>query len=263
MFFYVSLPKIKYMKQYRPRLSKEEYEILQSHRNNKNVGIIGDTHEPFCHENYRDFCYEVFSRFGVTEIIHIGDEVDNAALSYHESMVEMPNAENEAEQAQRAMEKWYETFTDVKVCVGNHSALPFRKATTAGIPNRFMKTYEEIWNAPPGWKWDLSWELDGVLYEHGTGSSGAGAARSRAISNRQSTVIGHSHSFGGVDYMASRNDIIFGLNVGCGINVDHMAFSYGKNFPKKPTLGCGVVIDEGKTGIFVPMDLGRRNLYKF
>ena len=152
--------------QFRPRLSKKEYEILKSHRNNNNVGIIGDTHEPFCHKHYRDFCYEVFSRFGVSEIIHIGDEVDNAALSYHESMVEMPNAESEAEQAQRAMEKWYKTFPDVKVCVGNHSALPFRKATTAGIPNRFMKTYEEIWKAPDGWKWALSWEIDGVLYEH-------------------------------------------------------------------------------------------------
>ena len=249
--------------QFRPRLTKKEYEILKSHRNNNNVGVIGDTHEHFCHKDYRNFCYEVFTHFGVSQIIHIGDEVDNAALSYHESMVEMPNAENEAEQAQRAMERWYKTFPDVKVCVGNHSALPFRQATTAGIPKRFMKTYEDIWNAPKGWRWELSWEIDGVLYEHGTGSTGASAARNRAIANRQSTVIGHSHSFGGVAYMASRNDIIFGLNVGCGIDVDSMAFSYGKNFPKKPTLGCGVVIKGGTTGVFIPMNLGRRNLYNF
>ena len=52
------------MKQYRPRLSKAENEMLQSHRNSNNVGVIGDTHEPFCHPAYRDFCYEVFSRFG-------------------------------------------------------------------------------------------------------------------------------------------------------------------------------------------------------
>ena len=41
-------------------------------------------------------------------------------------------------------------------------------------------------------------EIDGVLYEHGTGSTGANGARNRAIANRQSTVVGHSHSFGGV-----------------------------------------------------------------
>ena len=244
--------------QYRPRLSKSEYEHIKTFRNANNVGIIGDTHEPFCHPEYRNFCYETFERFGVSEIVHIGDECDNAALSYHQSELEMPNAVNEAEQAQRAMEKWYATFPDVKVCVGNHSALPFRQATTAGIPKRYLKTYEEIWNAPDGWKWEMDWEIDNVLYTHGTGSSGISGARNRAIANRQSTVIGHSHSFGGVSYMASRNDIIFGLNVGCGIDVDHMAFAYGRNFPKKPTLGCGVVIDGGRTGLFIPMNLGNR-----
>ena len=222
------------------------------------MGIIGDTQEPYCIAEYRDFCYEVFDRFGVSEILHIGDECDNAALSYHEQSPSMLNAESEAEKAQKAMEGWYKTFPEVKVCVGNHSALPFRQATTAGIPNRFLKSYEEIWNAPKGWRWEMQWEIDGVLYEHGTGSSGQNGARSRAMANRQSTVIGHSHSFGGVSYMASRNDIIFGLNVGCGIDVNHMAFAYGKHFPKKPTIGCGVVLDEGKTAIFIPMNLGSK-----
>jgi|21_taG_2_1085346.scaffolds.fasta_scaffold03869_2 predicted phosphodiesterase len=253
---------IRTMKQYRPRLTQKEYEIIQQHRTNNGVGIIGDTHEPFCHPDYRDFCYEVFDRFGVSDIVHIGDEVDNAALSYHEKLTDMPNAESEAEQAQKAMEKWYATFPDVKVCVGNHSALPFRQATTAGIPKRFLKSYEEIWKAPKGWKWELNWEIDNVIYEHGTGSSGARAAVNRATANRQSTVIGHCHSFGGVNYMASRNDLIFGMNVGCGIDVDAMAFSYGKNFPKKPTLGCGVVLDGGKTALFIPMDLGSKIIHK-
>jgi len=145
------------MKQFRPRLTQKEYEIIQQHRSGSGVGIIGDTHEPFCHPDYRDFCYEVFDRFGVSDIVHIGDEVDNAALSYHEKLTDMPNAES----------------------VGNHSALPFRQATTAGIPKRFLKSYEEIWNAPKGWKWELNWEIDNVIYEHGTGSSGARAAVNR------------------------------------------------------------------------------------
>ena len=250
------------MKQYRPRLTKSENDYVNSFRNSKNVGIIGDTHEPFCHPDYINFCYETFKRFGCTEIIHIGDECDNAALSFHQSELEMPNAINEAEQAQRAMEEWYRTFSTVKICVGNHSALPFRQATTAGIPKRYLKTYEEIWNAPKGWEWKMDWEIDNVLYTHGTGSSGISGARNRAIANRQSTVIGHSHSFGGVSYMASRNDIIYGLNVGCGIDVDHIAFSYGKHFPKKPTLGCGVVLDSGRIGLFIPMDLGSRYEWK-
>ena len=68
--------------EYRPRLSQDEMDLISNHRMSKNVGIIGDTHEPFCHPEYRDWCYETFSRFGVGEVVHIGDEVDNSALSY-------------------------------------------------------------------------------------------------------------------------------------------------------------------------------------
>ena len=75
--------------EYRPRLSQVEMDLISNHRMSNNVGIIGDTHEPFCHKNYRNFCYEVFDRFACGNIVHIGDEVDNAALSYHEKMAEM------------------------------------------------------------------------------------------------------------------------------------------------------------------------------
>ena len=250
------------MSKYRPRLTDKEYELVQNFRNGNNVGIIGDTHEPFCHPDYLNFCYETFNKFGCTNIVHIGDEVDNHALSYHEHDPDGFGASKEAELAQKKMEKWYETFPEVKVCVGNHSALPFRKAMTYGIPKRFMKTYEEIWSAPKGWKWEMHWEIDNVIYEHGTGSSGPSGHRNRAVANRQSTVVGHSHSFGGVAYMASRNDLIFGMNVGCGIDIDSYAMAYGKGFPKKPTLGCGIVLDGGRIATFVPMDLGTKYTWK-
>ena len=246
------------MKQFRPRLSLDEKRLVDKYRNSKNIGIIGDTHCPFEIAGYREFCYETFNRFGCTEIVHIGDEVDNCALSFHEKDPSGMDAESEAEKAQAAMDKWYSTFNQVKICVGNHSALPFRQATSAGIPKRFLKSYEEIWCAPKGWEWKLQWEIDGVLFEHGTGSSGQNAAKNRAIANRQSTVIGHCHSFGGVSYMASRNDIIFGMNVGCGIDNSAYSFAYGRTFPRKPTIGCGVVLDGGRTALFIPMNLGSK-----
>lgn len=224
----------------------------------RTIGIIADTHEPYCKEGYRQFCIDTFNTFSVDEVIHIGDEVDNAALSYHEKQSEMPNADTEMEQAQKQMNKWYKAFPDVKVCVGNHSALPFRQATTAGIPKRMLKSYEEIWNAPDGWQWALNWDIDNVLYTHGIGAGGINGALKLASKNRQSTVIGHSHSFGGVNYAASYRDLIFGMNVGCGIDHQHMAFNYGKDFAQKPTIGCGIVADDGRTALFIPMDLGNK-----
>lgn len=224
---------------------------------NQIVGIIADTHEPFTHKEYRNFCYETFNKFKATKIVHIGDEVDNHALSYHEHDPNGHGPKREAELAQLAMNKWYKTFPDVTVIVGNHSALPYRKATTMGIPSKFIKAYEEIWEAPKGWKWVMDTEIDHVKYTHGTGVSGQNGAINLAIRSRQSVVLGHLHAFGGVNYHASNNDLIFGMNVGCGVDVHSYAFEYGKNFVNKPTLGCGIVIN-GQNALFIPMKLGKK-----
>ena len=221
------------------------------------VGVIGDTHEPFCHPQYREFCYNTFNKYKVGRVVHIGDEVDNYALSYHEHSPDADSAGAEAEKAQKAMNKWYRTFDKVDVIVGNHSALPYRQATTRGIPKRFLKAYEEIWQAPPAWKWHLELDIDHVKYIHGIGSSGQNGAINRAVRSRQSTVIGHIHSFGGANYHANDNDLIFGLNVGCGIDTRSYAFEYGRPFVNKPTLGCGIVIG-GHQAFFVPMKLGKK-----
>jgi predicted phosphodiesterase len=216
------------------------------------VGVLGDTHEPYCHIDYKPFVKHTFESYGVDRVVHIGDEVDNYALSYHEKNPDAPSAVSEAEKAQAAMQGWYNLFPNVDVIVGNHSALPHRKATTAGIPKKFLKTYEEIWKAPIGWKWHMDLEIDGVKYIHGLFCSGVDGAIKRAITNRQSTVIGHAHSFGGVIYHSSTKDMIFGLNVGCGVDQKAYAFDFSKDQATKWTLGCGIV-KHGKEAIFVPM----------
>ena len=69
------------------------------------------------------------------------------------------------------------------------------------------------------------------------------------------TVIGHVHSSAGVQYLASKRDLIFGMNVGCGIDIKSYAMAYGKNFANRPVLGCGVV-QGGQDASFVPMLIG-------
>ena len=248
------------MKQIRARLSPKEYALISDYRNGNNIGVIGDTHFPFVHPEYLDFCYEVFDRFGCGKIVHIGDEVDNHAISYHESNPDGHSAGREADLAQENLNQWYKRFPEVRVCIGNHTALIERQAMTTGLPKKFIKTYKQAWEAPKGWEWGLSWEIDNVIFTHGTGSSGQNGAINRAKDNRQSTVIGHIHSFGGVLYSASDKDMIFGMNVGCGIDINSYAMEYGKPFAKRPTLGCGVVIG-GKAALFVPMDLGSKITY--
>lgn len=243
-------------KQYRPRLSQAEMDVLLAHRGDSdNILIIGDTHLPFTHVDYRDFCTEVAERFGCSRFVHIGDLVDNHAFSYHEHDPNGMGPVDELEAAQEEVDKWVKRFPNVKMCLGNHDELIARKAKTHGLPQRLFKSFPEIWNLPDTWEVAFKHEIDGVLYTHGTKNSGYYAHINLALANMQSTVIGHVHSYGGVNYRASQKDLIFGMNVGCGIDVDMYAMEYGRDFKHKPTLGCGVVMDGGKTAMFVPMDL--------
>lgn len=219
----------------------------------KNVLVIADTHEPFCRKGYLEHCRKTQEKYNCGTVIHIGDEVDLCALSVWEKDPDGLSAQSEYTLALVGMKKWYEVFPEVKVCIGNHSERMFRLARTAGIPKRFLKTYEEIWEAPKGWKWDTSWDINKVLYIHGTGMSGENAAITKARSLRQNTVIGHIHTEAGVKYSASSKDLVWGMQVGGAIDDKAYAFAYAKEHLKKSIVGCGVILDQ--VPLFIPMDL--------
>jgi predicted phosphodiesterase len=217
-----------------------------------NVLVIGDTHEPFCKEGYLEFCRETQEKYNCGTVVHIGDLVDNHAISYHEKDSEGRSAGDEYKLALERCREWYRMFPEAKVCIGNHDALPFRKAFTAGLPSSWLKSYQEILESPKGWEWDFTHEIAGVIYQHGTGLSGEMAAINAARENRQSTVIGHLHTVCNTRYLASFKDLIFGVSVGCGIDHEAYAFAYGRQNTRKPVISCGVILD-GKQPINVPM----------
>ena len=217
------------------------------------VLIIGDTHAPFTHPKYLRFCLDISESWRADRIVHIGDVIDMHAISRHETDPNGHSAEREAELAYEEIQRWHAAFPKVLVCEGNHDARVLRAARAAGIPDRYVKTHNELW-CTPGWNWQLSHEIDDVLYEHGTGSSGRDAAFIRAKDKRRSLVMGHVHTGGGVKWHTNERSRIFGLNVGCGIDCKSYAFAYGRPFPTRPTLGCGIVID-GTFAYFEPMPL--------
>lgn len=217
------------------------------------VGVIGDTHIPFEMPGYLSFVKRVFKRWNVDRVVHIGDVVDNHALSYHESDPDGYSAGDEATRVDQKLELWYKAFPDIDVLLGNHDKLPERKAKTYGLSQRLIKSFVEIWHTPPKWRVHPGQiEIDGVIYTHGTGSSGKNAALNLAIAKMQSVVVGHSHSFAGVQTIRGREHI-FGMNVGCGIDEDAYAFEYGQYHKYRPTLGCGIVVD-GKRAYFEPWE---------
>lgn len=218
-----------------------------------NILIIGDTHEPFTKEGYLAFCRQIQEEYDCGTVIHIGDLTDNHAVSYHEKDPEGLSAGSEFNAALNACKKWYYTFPNVKICIGNHDALPFRKAFTAGLPKGWLKTYQELLQSPPTWEWDFKHIINGIIFQHGTGLSGEMAAINTARENRQSTVIGHLHTVCNTRYLASYKDLIFGLTVGCGIDHEKYAFAYGKENSRKPVIACAVIINGIPINIPMPI----------
>ena len=223
------------------------------------IGIVSDLHLPFVHPMYLRFIQDTFSQWEVSKVHFTGDIVDSHALGFWEHDPDGHSAGDEADAASKALLVWKKAFPIATVSIGNHDERHFRVARKSGLPSRFLRAYKDVWDTPK-WKWDFSHTIDEVLYEHGTGTSGKDAALNLAIQKRTSLVMGHVHSYAGVKWHANHSNTIFGMNAGCGIDCQAYAFDYGKAFPIRPMLGCGIVID-GWYATFEPMRCGPREPY--
>jgi len=202
--------------------------------------VIPDTHIPFEHPNALQFCKDIAEEYEIATVVHLGDEIDHHALSFHTNELDAMTALQEYRSAKDKIQDWFEAFPDVKLCIGNHSKIPVRRAKEMGLPNSYLRSFHELWNAPDGWDVDHSFTIGGVIFKH-AGKAGFQGSINSAIINRASSVFGHNHSHGGILYQANEDNLIFGMNAGCLIDNDAYAFAYGKDFAHKPTLGCGVV----------------------
>lgn len=214
---------------------------------------ISDLHCPFQHRDAFDFLDAVNTKYKPTNVVCAGDEADMHAVSDYDHNPDGYSAGDELKAARKELTKLYAIFPVVKSCVSNHTARPFRRAEKFGIPREFLRSYGEFLQAPVGWQWADKWEIDGVIYEHGEGVSGQNGAIKAATQNMQSTVIGHIHSFAGINYSANPKHLIFGMNVGWLGDKDAYAFAYGKNMRTKPVLSLGLVQDG--IPILIPMQL--------
>jgi len=238
--------------QVRPRLSAEEYAIVQNYRNvggDSRVLVIGDLHEPFTKRGYIEHCQEIQAKYNTNETVFIGDITDNHFSSFH---MTDPDGHSAAEELKRAKDKialWYECFPNATVTIGNHDRLPNRKAFAGGVSKMWIKSIGEVLETP---NWDFVEQVikDNVLYVHGENRQ----ADMRAKNDQISVVQGHWHTKGYISYFVGMHHKIFAMQVGSGIDAKAYAMAYGKHF-NKPHISCGVVLDNGKLPILEYMNL--------
>jgi len=217
------------------------------------VGIIGDLHVPFDHPGYLPFLLDTFSHFGVDTVVSIGDLVDHHAMSRHQTETCALGALDELGRSIKRLKDYSREFPRLRWCMGNHDEIPKRQAATVNVDERYLKSLHDVLELPDEWVFDDEFIIDDVLYKHGTGCGGGKYPYANtALKERISTVMGHYHSKAGYVPMANKRDLIFGLGVGCGIDIKAYAFAYGKHINDRPVLGCGIV-HNSTTASFIPM----------
>jgi UDP-2,3-diacylglucosamine pyrophosphatase LpxH len=233
----------------RPRLSGNKLKAYENiTKEERRILVIGDLHCPFELDGYFDFCKETYANYNCNQVIFIGDIIDNHAFSYHEPDPDGMSAGDELQVAIEDVKKWYNTFSDADVLVGNHDRMAARKAMTGGIPKVWIKSYNDVLGTPK-WNWTERIVYDDVQFVHGEG----GTARTKAKNDMMSTVQGHIHTQAYTEFTVGRKFKVFGMQVGCGVDSKSYAAAYAKNF-KKQAIGCGVIIG-GHTAINCLMEL--------
>lgn len=233
------------------RLTKQEIqrpEYIPEPPNTERILVIGDLHEPFCLDEYFDFCVETYKKYKCTHVIFIGDIIDNHAASYHETDPDGMGAGDELDLAIERIGRWYRQFPKSQVIIGNHDRLIMRKASSGGVPRRWIRDFQSVLGV---YQWTFNERLvyDGVQYIHGEG----GTARARCKKDLMSTVQGHLHTQAYTEHFVGTNFHIFGSQIGCGVDWKSYGMAYAKDFGK-PVIGCMVVLDHGKLPINILME---------
>ena len=235
----------------RYRLKPNEILALQKIRANdiRNVLVIGDLHEPFCLDEYLDWCKKQYDLFQCNQVIFIGDIIDNHYSSYHETSADGMGGADELELSIQRIARWYKVFPDATVIIGNHDRMIMRKSQTSAIPSKWIKSYQDVLEVP-NWIFTERYEQDNVQYIHGEG----GQAYNKCRADLMNTVQGHMHTLAGCQHFVGRKYRVFGMQVGCGIDFTSYAMAYAK-YGKKPAIGCGVVLENGTLPINLLMPL--------
>ncbi len=225
------------MRDKRPRLRGNKLRAFENlTKDESRVLVIGDLHEPFCLDGYLQFCLDTYAKYNCNKVVFIGDVIDSHYSSFHETDPDGMGGGDELELAINKLSRWVEAFPIADITVGNHDRIISRKAFSGGIPKAWIKTFNEVLNAPK-WNFVDRVVIDGVQYIHGEG----GTAHNKCRADMMSTVQGHLHTQCYTQWFVGANFRVFGTQVGCGIDHDSYAMGYAKR-GKKPAIGCGVIL---------------------
>jgi len=214
--------------------------------------VFGDMHIPYHKEGSIEFLKAINKKYKPTKIICTGDELDNHAMSFHDTDPDALGAGDELEVAIEYMKQLYDIFPNMDLVDSNHGSMVFRKAKFGGIPLKYIRSMKEIIGAPEGWNWhkDYTYTMSNgqdLFVVHGLKKN------SRMLAEQYGCCVvqGHYHEDSSINYSSSPRQLIWGCSAGCLIDDKSLAMEYNKTNLKRPILSC-VLITNGIPQI-IPM----------
>jgi len=211
---------------------------------NSRILVLSDLHFPFHHEDTFPFLQAIKKKYKPDRIISIGDEVDNHAMSYHDSDPDLYSPGDELRAARSHLKRLERMFPSLDILESNHGSLFYRKSKTFGIPAAALRTYNELWEVGPNWKWhrELTIKMSNgqkCYFHHGRASDIAKVSREYGMC----AVQGHYHEKYKIEYWANTEGLYWGFQVGCLADDNSLALAYNNTNLKRPIVGCGIIID--------------------
>lgn len=218
--------------------------------------VIPDLHIPYHHPDAFEFLAQLYQAHPDATVVCLGDEVDNHALSFHDSDPNLDSAGTELAKARTAIAELNSIFPSMLICHSNHGSLQYRRAKAHGIPVEYLRTYREVMfpnGGGHGWEWAYSHTLGtsngDILFKHQC----TGDPRTAAAHEGTNLVVGHHHGRFDLAYGASSSRLYWGATAGCLLDRGSLAFAYGRETAFKPILGALLII--GGVPYHMPMIL--------
>lgn len=227
--------------------SSETYAVRKDDKgayDNSRILLISDMHIPYHHQDLIPFLKYLKAKYKPTRVICLGDELDKHALSYHDSDPDLPSAGDELRKSLPVVQELFELFPKMDIIESNHGSLVWRKAKTFGIPKHYIKSYNDVLGVDGGWKWsfDLTVDLPNgqkCYIHHGKTANVIQLSQQMGMC----AVQGHYHESFKIDYWGNPTGLYWGMQCGCLIDDDALAFNYNNVNIKRPIIGTGLIID--------------------